>query len=129
MAILWRGIALTTSILQSGRMEVGYWDCQDRSKLAASRASPNGCDRFSGLDGVDEKTQDRAEIHLAPGRSRSGNLCSATHSGGAQDTTGWTLFRIQYDIAAMSPAAGMVRIQAHTIRPARPQRTAESRFV
>src|SRR4051812_40278666 len=39
------------------------------------------------------------------------------------------LARIQYDTAAITPDAGMVRIHAQTIRPARPHRTADSRFV
>jgi hypothetical protein len=40
-----------------------------------------------------------------------------------------TATSVQYDTAAITAEAGIVRIHAHTIRPARPQRTAERRLV
>ena len=36
---------------------------------------------------------------------------------------------IQYVTAEIAAAAGMVRTQAHTIRPATPQRTADNRLI
>jgi hypothetical protein len=71
--------------------------------------------------------------HKAPrsGRRPMSERSDAPHKQRAQPFYGsfTNAARIQYETAAISADAGIVRIHAHTMRPANPQRTADSRFV